>query len=90
MTLIKKILSAFSNIHFQSLMGNGIVAGFGMLTVAILYRALSVKEIGVYIFFTTIIGLIDTVRAGFLTNSFIKFYSFSTEFYFSYRIPLYR
>lgn len=46
-----------------------------MVTIAILYRALSVKDIGVYVFFMTILGLIDTLRSGFLTNSFIKFYS---------------
>ncbi|WP_316833075.1 lipopolysaccharide biosynthesis protein [Pedobacter aquatilis] len=75
MSIIKKIFSSFKNIHFQSLIGNGVMAGFGMLTVAILYRALSFKDIGIYIFFTTILALIDTLRSGFLTNSFIKFYS---------------
>jgi O-antigen/teichoic acid export membrane protein len=48
---------------------------FGMVTIAILYRALSVKDIGIYVFFMTVLGLIDTLRSGFLTNSFIKFYS---------------
>ncbi|MBB6498110.1 oligosaccharide flippase family protein [Pedobacter cryoconitis] len=75
MSFIKKILSSFKNIHFQSLLGNGVMAIFGMVTIAILYRALSVKDIGVYVFFMTILGLIDTLRSGFLTNSFIKFYS---------------
>jgi len=75
MSFVKKILSSFKNIHFQSLLGNGVMAIFGMVTIAILYRALSVKDIGVYVFFMTILGLIDTLRSGFLTNSFIKFYS---------------
>jgi O-antigen/teichoic acid export membrane protein len=72
---IKKLLLIFKNIHFQSLLGNGIMAGFGMLTLAILYRKLSVVDMGIYIFFMAILGLIDTLRAGFLTITFIKFYS---------------
>ncbi len=47
----------------------------GMLTMSIIYRCLPVKEIGVYVFFTTILNLFITLRAGFLTNSFITFYS---------------
>jgi O-antigen/teichoic acid export membrane protein len=79
MSFIKKILSSFKNIHFQSLLGNGVMAIFGMLTIAILYRALSVEDIGVYVFFMTILGLIDTLRSGFLTTSFIKFYAGTEE-----------
>jgi len=75
LNLIKKLLSIFKNIHFQSLLGNGIMAVCGMLTLAILYRKLSVVDMGVYIFFMAILGLIDTLRAGFLTITFIKFYS---------------
>lgn len=46
-----------------------------MVTIAILYRALPVKDLGVYVFFMTVLGLVDTLRSGFLTNAFIKFYS---------------
>lgn len=55
------------------------MAAFGMLTMALLYRALSLKEIGIYVFFMAIFGLIDTLRSGFLTTSFIKFYSGTNE-----------
>jgi len=75
MPSVKKLLAPFKNIHFQSLMGNGVIAVFGLLTVTILYRYLSVKDIGVYIFFITIVTLIDTFKTGFLNNSFIKFYT---------------
>ncbi|SDJ56689.1 Membrane protein involved in the export of O-antigen and teichoic acid [Pedobacter sp. ok626] len=75
MSFIKTILSSFKNIHFQSLLGNGVMAIFGVVTIAILYRALPFKEIGVYVFFMTVWGLVDTTRSGFLTNAFIKFYS---------------
>lgn len=73
--LIKKLLLVFKNIHFLSLFGNGMMAVFGMVTLAILYRKLPVVEMGVYIFVMAILGLIDTLRAGFLTITFIKFYS---------------
>jgi O-antigen/teichoic acid export membrane protein len=79
MHLIKNIFSSLKNIHLQSLIGNGVMASFGMLTMALLYRALSLKDIGIYVFFMAIFGLIDTLRSGFLTTSFIKFYSGTNE-----------
>jgi len=75
LNLQKKALLVFKNLHFLSLLGNGMMAVFGMVTLAILYRKLSVVEMGVYIFFMAILGLIDVLRAGFLTITFIKFYS---------------
>lgn len=75
MNLIKKAISLFQNIHVQSLLGNGVMAIFNMLALALLYRALSVNDIGVYVLFMTILGLIDTVKSGLLTNAFLKFYS---------------
>lgn len=78
MLSLKKILSPLHNIHFQSLAGNGVMAVFGMLIIAILYRALSVQDIGIYVFFMTVLGLIDTLRSGFITTAFIKFYSGTT------------
>src|SRR4051812_47577883 len=78
MPSIKQLLAPFKNIHFQSLMGNGVMAVFGLLTITVLYRSLSVKDIGVYVFFITIVTLIDTFKTGFLNNSFIKFYTGTT------------
>ncbi|WP_316820139.1 lipopolysaccharide biosynthesis protein [Pedobacter gandavensis] len=78
MSFVKTILSSFRNIHFQSLLGNGVMAVFGVVTIAILYRALPVKEIGLYVFFMMIWGLVDTIRSGFLTIAFVKFYSGTT------------
>ncbi|MBS1666149.1 MAG: oligosaccharide flippase family protein [Bacteroidetes bacterium] len=74
MSIIKKALSLFKNIHFQSLLGNGVMGVVGMLTVAILYRALSIKEVGIYVFLMAVVGFVDTFKGGFLTNSFLKFY----------------
>lgn len=61
--------------HFQSLFANGLMAVFGMITLSIVYRSLTVVDIGIYIFFLSIIGLIDNLRAGFLTVTIIKFFS---------------
>ncbi len=75
MNLFRKALVTFNNIHFQSLLGNGVMAVFGVVILGLLYRALSIVDIGIYVFFMTILGLIDTVKSGLLTNSFLKFYS---------------
>jgi O-antigen/teichoic acid export membrane protein len=75
MSFISKVLSPFKNIHFQSLLGNGVMAGFGMLTFSILLRALNPSDMGMYFIFMTIFGLVDTLKGGFLTNAYIKFYS---------------
>lgn len=79
MLFIKKIFSIFKNIHFQSLLLNGLMSLFGIVTVALLYRALSPTEAGIYIFLFTIINLIDSIKSGFLTTAFIKFYAGTDE-----------
>jgi O-antigen/teichoic acid export membrane protein len=71
----KKALSIINNLHFLSLLGNGMMSVFGMVTLAILYRTLPVIEMGVYIFFMAIWGLIDVLRSGFLSITIVKFYS---------------
>lgn len=75
MRLIKAIIPVFKNIHFQSLVGNIIMSAISLGTMALLYRAMSLVEMGVYLFFITVLTLIDTVKTGILTNSFLKFYS---------------
>ena len=72
---LKELRSLIRSIHFQSLLGNGMMAVFGLITNWILYRNLPLLELGVYIFFLNISGLIDTLRAGFLSITFVKFYS---------------
>lgn len=79
MSLIKNAFALTKNIHFQSLLGNGVMAILGMLTVALLYRELPLRDIGIYVFFMTILSLVDTLRSGFLTTAFIKFYSGTDE-----------
>ena len=47
----------------------------GMLTMILLYRALSVTDIGLWVFFLSTLLFVDTFRSGFITTAFIKFYA---------------
>ncbi|HVX52407.1 MAG TPA: oligosaccharide flippase family protein, partial [Chitinophagaceae bacterium] len=69
------LIEKLKNKHFLSLSGNIIMSGVGMVTFAILYHALTPEEMGIWIYFQTILLLLDTVRSGFLTTAFIKFYA---------------
>ncbi|MET0391844.1 MAG: oligosaccharide flippase family protein [Chitinophagaceae bacterium] len=69
------LLSKLKNKHFLSLMGNGIMSVFGLVTISLLYHSLSVTEIGIWVFFQSTILLIETFRSGFITTAFIKFYA---------------
>jgi O-antigen/teichoic acid export membrane protein len=73
------LLQKLKNKHFLSLAGNGIMSVLGMLNMIILYRALSVANIGMWVFFLSILLLVDTFRSGFLTTAFIKFYAGAPE-----------
>src|SRR5258708_861280 len=75
MSLFKKLLALFKNIHFQSLLGNGITAVFGLVILSILYRTLPIAETGKYALFMVTYSFIDTFRSGFLTSAFVKFYA---------------
>jgi len=69
------LIEKLKNKHFLSLAGNIIMSGVGMVTFAILYHALTPTEMGVWIFFQSILLILDTFRSGFLTTAFIKFYA---------------
>ena len=69
------IIEKLKNKHFLSLSGNIIMSGVGMVIFAILYHALTPVEMGLWIFFQTFLLTLDTVRSGFLTTAFIKFYA---------------
>lgn len=71
--------SKLKNIHFLSLLGTGGMSVLIFVFTAILYRSLSVKEIGVWFFFQTLLSFIDTFRQGFLSTAFIKFYAGTSE-----------
>jgi len=73
------LIEKLKNKHFLSLSGNIIMSGVGMLTFAMLYHSLTPIEMGVWIFFQSILLIIDTFRSGFLTTAFIKFYAGATK-----------
>lgn len=75
MAFIQTIIQKVNNKHFLSLAGNGSMAVLAMLTVAILFRNLSLVQMGSWVFFQTIFTLIDGFRSGFLQTALIKFYS---------------
>lgn len=60
------------NRHFLSLAGNLAVSALGIVSVSLLFRALPVHDIGIWILFSSTIGLADAFRAGFLTTAFIR------------------
>ncbi|AMR26888.1 hypothetical protein A0257_07065 [Hymenobacter psoromatis] len=61
-----------SNHHVLSLAGNLLASGLSIVSVALLFRALSVRDIGVWVLFSSTIGLADSFRAGFLTTAFVR------------------
>ena len=73
---IAKLISKFDNKHFYSLAGNVIMSAFTIVIMSVLYRFLPSKaDVGNWVFFLTIFGLVEMFRAGFLTAATIKFYS---------------
>lgn len=68
-------LSRLNNKHFLSLMGNGIISLFGLLILALLYRAFSKDDMGTWFFFMATLGILDAVRNGFLSTATVKFYA---------------
>lgn len=75
MGLIKTVKEKLHNIHVLSLMTNGSVAVIGMVTYALLCHTLSLAERGVWLMFQSTFLLTDSLRAGFLSTGFIKFYA---------------
>jgi O-antigen/teichoic acid export membrane protein len=73
-----KVIDLIKNKHFLSLAGNIIMSGLGLVTMIILYHALSVNNVGIWVFFQTILLLVETFRSGFITTAFIKFYAGAT------------
>ena len=72
---MRNVRNTLDNKHFLSLLGNGIMSVMSMATVAILCRAISIEAFGAWVFFQSILILLDTVRSGFITTAFIKFYT---------------
>jgi O-antigen/teichoic acid export membrane protein len=75
---LQKTLDIINNKHLLSLTGNAVMSILGMVTYGLLSHSLSLKDMGIWIFFTTGYLLLETFRSGFLTTAFIKFYAGST------------
>ena len=76
MQLIK--LSNFKNKHLLALVGNLVISGFSVLTIALLYRVLTKSDVGTWFFFLTFLGLAESIRTGFLSTATVKFYAGTT------------
>ncbi|RYE35115.1 MAG: lipopolysaccharide biosynthesis protein [Sphingobacteriaceae bacterium] len=74
----KAILAKLRNIYFLSLASSAAVSVLGMLTYAVLSRSLTLEGLGIWVFFMAVVGLLDTIRSGFIVTAFIKFYSGTT------------
>jgi len=74
-----KFIKKLQNIHFLSLMGTGGMSVLTFVFTAILYRSLSITDIGIWFFFQSMLSFLDTFRQGFLSTAFVKFYSGSTR-----------
>jgi len=73
-----KVITLIKNKHFLSLAGNVIMSGLALVTMVLIYHALSLTDAGVWVFFYSVLILVDTFRSGFLTTAFIKFYAGAT------------
>lgn len=73
-----KLLLYLNNNHFLSLSGNVVMAGMSVLSSSLIFRSLHIQEVGMWILFTSMLGLLDSIRAGFITTAFIRAYSGAT------------
>lgn len=72
-------LSKLKNVHFLSLMGTGGMSVLLFIFTAILFRSLSMRDLGIWFFFQTYLSFLDTFRQGFLSTAFIKFFAGTSE-----------
>ncbi|RQP15164.1 MAG: lipopolysaccharide biosynthesis protein [Parapedobacter sp.] len=73
--LMRYVSGIFKNKYVLSLLSNGSSAVIGMLTLTLLFRHLSLNDMGEYSFFLTVLLFFDTFRSGFLSTAFINFYA---------------
>jgi O-antigen/teichoic acid export membrane protein len=74
-----KIKSYSNNKHFLSLSGNLAIQVVNTIYFALLFRYMKVEELGSYVFFNSILGLLDALRSGFINTAFIRAYSGATS-----------
>ena len=70
--LLTKLLSYSGNPQFLSLAGNLTVSVMSIISVSLLFRVLPVQALGMWVFFSSTVGLADSFRAGFLTTALVR------------------
>lgn len=70
-----KITSYLNNKHFLSLSGNLIIQIVNTIYFALLFRYMKVEALGAFVFFNSILGLLDALRSGFINTAFVRAYS---------------
>ncbi|MEJ7660039.1 MAG: hypothetical protein WKG07_10685 [Hymenobacter sp.] len=70
--LITKLVSYSGNPQFLSLAGNLTVSAMSIISVSLLFRVLPVQALGMWVFFSTTVGLADAFRSGFLTTALVR------------------
>lgn len=74
--MISRLLSAFRNKQFLSLLGNLVSAFFNLLSFMILVRILpTLDDFGQWVIFTATYNILDQIRTGLLQSGIIKFYT---------------
>jgi len=73
--MLLKVIPLIKNKHFLSLAGNIIMSGLSLVTMIMIYHALTLSDAGIWVFFQSVLILVDTFRSGFITTAFIKFYA---------------
>ena len=61
---LANIYRSFGNTQVLSLAGNLTVSVMSIVSVSLLFRALSVADIGAWVLFMSVVGLADSFRAG--------------------------
>lgn len=74
----KKITSFLNNKHLVSLSGNLIIQVVNTVYFALLFRYMKVEALGAFVFFNSILGLLDALRSGFINTAFVRAYSGAT------------
>ena len=68
-------LQKFRNKHFLALAGNGVISVMNLVQMSLIYHKLQITDVGNWVFFLSTIGILESVRTGFLSTATVKFYA---------------
>tara|TARA_Y100000782_G_scaffold87782_1_gene95565 strand:+ start:7980 stop:9302 length:1323 start_codon:yes stop_codon:yes gene_type:complete len=69
---LKRLIEILKKDSVMSLAGNLLTAGLGFINFAALARILSKEDFGAWVFYLTLVGLFEMIRAGFLRTPVIR------------------